>query len=203
MVCGLVFTLEEALASNWLFSAVGLSLVGFGLLDRSLSLFGSVSLIRGIVWTAIAWNLLHAVLVNHARAGSSSELISQVHTTQEFHDLALSIRKILEDPLQKTRRVFISGDVVWPLTWYFRDLRGYQFSSKDEFRQGFDYVIKDYEPSEKVPEGYTARQVTLRGWWVPPYEEMTLKRFLGYSLFHYPWNNEGIGYAYATLYVRE
>ena len=134
-----------------------------------------------------------AILTNYTYAGKANEFLSQVHTTPEFHDLVMKIRREHFAPTSaEPPKILGIGESVWPITWYLVDVPGYRFNADDAERPGFTYIFQDYkDPVEKLPPGFSALKVPLRGWWVPDYDKMTLRRYLAYSLNHTPWSPTG------------
>jgi hypothetical protein len=105
---------------------------------------------------------------------------------------------LYERPMYRPK-VLVAGDATWPLTWYFRHLRDeYKFTATPSEKLNFTYIVQDYkekpEPAD-IPEGYYAREINLRGWWVPDFTQMTLKKFLNVSVNHYPWSPSGFSKA--------
>jgi hypothetical protein len=105
------------------------------------------------------------------------------------------VREVQFQPDAYKPSVYATGDATWPLTWYFRNLKeSYKFNlSEPSEKQDFTYLIEDHNDTVKgdLPEGFYSRKVNLRGWWVPDFREMTLKRFLRYAVNHYPWGPTG------------
>jgi hypothetical protein len=141
------------------------------------------------------------VQTNYLYAGKETEYLSQVHTTYELAEYA----KHIIDQVHFERngfkpKVYATGESTWPLTWYFRVIpQEYRFSVKDkEELKDFAYIFiswkEKHDPSE-IPEGYIQRRINLRGWWVPDFSQVSLKKFLRYSINHYPWNTSGFSYA--------
>jgi hypothetical protein len=142
-----------------------------------------------------------AAIVNFTNAGSEKEYISQVHTTHELKKVVNHIRWEIESQSRGYRpRVYIDGDAVWPVVWYLRDLPENKFGASATDRRDFKYQIVNADEADKVSDVYRKRQINLRGWWVPNFEEMTLKKCLWYAITHQPWS--GTGFAYTTLLTR-
>jgi len=142
-----------------------------------------------------------SVQTNYLYAGKETEYLSQVHTTYELAEFAKNIiDQVLFERNGFKPKVYATGESTWPLTWYFRLIpQEYKFSVKDkEELKEFAYIFlswkEKHDPSE-IPDGYTQRRVNLRGWWVPDFAQISLKKFLRYSLHHYPWNTSGFSYA--------
>jgi hypothetical protein len=137
-------------------------------------------------------------------AGKETEYLSQVHTTYDLAATAKHIIDVTQNEKENFRpKILVEGEATWPMTWYFRHLREeYKFSAKPEEYKDFTYLFldwKDKPEDRKYPEGFYIRKMNLRGWWVPDFKQMTLKKFLTYSVNHYPWGPSG--FSYTTLLV--
>jgi uncharacterized protein (TIGR03663 family) len=220
VVLGILFVLQEALMrsddmgkfivsainsakENSMFFACGLTLIIFGLLADTAKMFDRINVAHFMLLCICLWNIRAAIQTNFVYAGQAREYLSQVHTTPEFHDLMKTIRREVEVQNRGFKpKIFISGDATWPSTWYLRDIPEYKFTASEAERVTFDYIIQDYkEPPTNVPAGYEVAKINLRGWWVPDFEQMTLRGFLNYSLNHTPWN--GVGHQYVHLLVKK
>jgi uncharacterized protein (TIGR03663 family) len=167
-----------------------------GFMSRTSTDLGRFNVLAALALLAVGYNIRGTLQANFLYAGKETEYISQVHTTYEIHDLAQKIvREVQFQPEAYKPNVYATGDATWPLTWYFRNLKeSYKFNlSEPSERQDFTYLIEDYNDTVKsdLPEGFYSRKVNLRGWWVPDFREMTLKRFLRYAVNHYPWGPTG------------
>lgn len=167
-----------------------------GLLSRTSAGLGTFNVLAALALIAAGYNIRGTIQANFLYAGKETEYISQVHTTYEIAELA---QKIVHDvqfqPDAYKPNVFVTGDATWPLTWYFKNLRdSYKFNVSDASeKRNFTYLIQDYNDTVKseLPDGFYSRKVNLRGWWVPDFREMTLKKFLRYAINHYPWGPTG------------
>jgi uncharacterized protein (TIGR03663 family) len=190
--------------TNFIFIAIGLFLAVIGVVDDLIlkgRIFGRVNLLYFLLLIGFVYNLRSMVLTNFVYAGNEREVLSQVHTAKE----AIDVARMIEDEVVLERRgyqphVYVSGDAIWPLTWYFRKLPTYDYIADEKKRSNFLFRIEDWKEGNNAPEGYTARRFNLRGWFVPDYNTATLKRMLHYSINHEPWNMPG--FAYASLYYR-
>jgi hypothetical protein len=144
------------------------------------------------------------IQTNFVYAGKETEYISQVHTTYELAEVAQRIagEALFERPGYRPK-VLVTGEATWPLSWYFRNLRDeYRFTAKPEEKTNFTYIFQDWKDTPdpgSIPDGYYRRKLNLRGWWVPDFRQMTLKKFLNFSVNHYPWSPSG--FTYTTLLV--
>lgn len=154
---------------------------------------------RWIIGIAALFTLRSAIQTNQLYGGRETEYLSQVHTT---YDLAEVAKQIVDDAQNEREGyaplVFATGEATWPLAWYFRNLRDeYKFQAKPEERSKFTYLFIDWKDNREpgdIPEGYTARKLNLRGWWVPDFRQVTLKKFLRYAVNHVPWGTSGFTY---------
>jgi len=200
----LIFMYEEGFKPNLMFvvSSCVILLIAF-LEGMGVTKFTGRCNLRTWAFVVIAvFNLRMAILTNFTYAGHSSEFLSQVHTTPEFHELVQRMRQEIESPLHGAKPTILGvNEVVWPITWYLVDIPQYKFSAEPSERPGFTWIFQDFkEPAENVPEGFTVQQIPLRGWWVPDYQQMTLKKFLNYAVNHRPWSD--VGYTYVHLLTR-
>lgn len=187
---------------DYLFLSVGVLLILIALFDNFGHYLGKFNVGRWITLAALLFMIRASVQTNFLYGGRETEYLSQVHTTDDLHEVAL---QIIDDVTNQRHGykplVFATGEATWPLAWYFRHLRDeYKFTAKPEERVNYTYLFIDWkdqrEPGE-IPEGYTARKLNLRGWWVPEFKQLTLKKFLRYSINHYPWSPSG--FTYTTL----
>jgi hypothetical protein len=138
------------------------------------------------------YSLRAALQTNYLYAGESNEYLSQVHTTYQFHRIALRIRDEMKS-LSKgyAPLLLVEGDATWPMTTYMIRMPEYRFTRDQEKRAEYDYIVTNWKDKLTVPEGFKVEKVHLRGWWVPDFGGVTLKRFLTYAITHKPWNSEG------------
>ena len=210
---GILFILEEPKAGpmqpspitlNWHWLAAALILGGIALMDSSLEFLSGVNL-KVMLFVLLSLYCLRAsIMTNFTFAGRASELVSQVHTTHEYDGVVRRIRSEFLAAAEENRpMMLVSGESVWPTVWYMRSLP-LRYEAKPEERGNYAYIMQDYkENPTDVPEGFEVRKLKLRGWWVPDFSEMTLKRFLNYSFNHIPWKprsgGDASGYSYVTL----
>jgi uncharacterized protein (TIGR03663 family) len=185
-----------------LFLCAGATLIAIGWLDDYGRYLGKFNVGKWLTVAGLLFMVRASVQTNFLYAGRETEYLSQVHTTHDLHEIAL---QVIDDVTNQRHGykplVFGTGEATWPLAWYFRHLKEeYKFMAKPEERTNYTYLFIDWkeqrEPNE-IPEGYTARKVNLRGWWVPEFRQITLKKFLRYSINHYPWSPSG--FTYTTL----
>ncbi len=206
---GFWFTIfDEGLNSNWFWLASGLVIAGIGLVDCMTALLGNINL-RTFSCVVVGLFLIRiSILTNFVYAGKSNELISQVHTTPEFDRVMKYIRsEMLLSDEEHRPQCLVSGEGVWPTVWYLHGLP-LRYDATPDQRKDYRWIIQDFkEAPTDVPPGFTVQKLRLRGWWVPDYTQMSLKRFLGYAVNHLPWKpgwgGDPSGYSYVTFLSRE
>lgn len=204
IVLGIIFFLEGSPGRNWIFVVFGGVISVVAVFDSTFALFRPINLVKVVAVFAVIYNVRASFQTNFIYPGKASEFLSQVHTTDELVDLANEIRRTIELQTPGYRpRVFVDGEPVWPLTWYFKDLPEYNYSADAQERNKFKYQFLTYEEGQSPPPGYRTRRVNLRGWWVPEYKDMKLKNFLLYALNHTPWGSTGFSYATFNELVNE
>jgi uncharacterized protein (TIGR03663 family) len=213
ILIGMIFIFEEKIAAvsltsffespnfveNRDFLWLGALLISCALCSTMGRYLGTFNCGRALTVFAIAFMLRASIQTNFLYAGKDNEYLSQVHTTYEIADFA---RRVVDDVLYERPayrpKVLVTGDATWPLTWYFRHLPNeYRFSATPEEQKNFTYIVQDYkDPPQagQIPDGFYSRKVNLRGWWVPDFSQMTLKKFLRYAINHYPWSTTGFTY---------
>lgn len=216
IILGILFAGEQWSEINERFSKENLSFIVFGMLcvvtgvaasweasarNAETTFLGTMNIGRWGAAIACLFMLRASIQTNYLYAGKETEYLSQVHTTYELAEFA---KNIIDQALYERNgfkpRVYATGESTWPLTWYFRNIPNeYRFSLKtpEEIKE-FAYIFlswkEKHEPSE-IPDGYVQRRINLRGWWVPDFNQISLKKFLRYSVNHYPWNTSGFSYA--------
>jgi uncharacterized protein (TIGR03663 family) len=197
---------EPTIKENMGFLGVGVLVAMCGLLSLWEEYLGRFNVGLAVCLLAIGFNIRATVQTNFLYAGKETEYLSQVHTTYE---LAEAAKNIIDTTLNEKNnyrpKILVNGEATWPLTWYFRHLREeYKFSATRDEWKDFTYIFDDWkEPStgEAAPEGFYVRKLNLRGWWVPDFKLMTVKKSLAYAVNHYPWGPSG--FSYTTLLVNK
>ena len=207
MTLGFIFILERKSADpktneDIVIIGFGILMAAIAILDQWGNYLGRCNIGRWVVAIAALFSIRAAIQTNYLYGGKETEYLSQVHST---YDVAEMAKQIIDETLNQRDGykplVFVTGEATWPLAWYFRHLKDeYKFQKKPEETSKFTYLFIDWkdkrDPGE-IPEGYTERKMNLRGWWVPDFRQITLKKFLRYSINHYPWNTSG--FTYTTL----
>jgi len=198
-------TLLTAAWDNSLLFCGGVVLYVTYFFNNRTNLLGKVNLAKFLFFVTCLFCLRISILTNFVYGGSETEFISQVHTTPEFHNLAVRLRKESQSNIRPTEfKILGDGDPVWPLTWYMVGVQDFRFIANDEERKTFDIIIQTYDDAPKnVPPGFEKRKITLRGWWVPDYNQMSLKKFLNVSVNHIPWSPSGFTYAWLFINTKK
>lgn len=198
-ILGLLFSMEDGMAKNAPFFLAGLVLPGIALADIYLPFLGTCNLRVLSLLLLFVFNARLAIMTSFPSREKELGYISQVHTTTEFRDLALLIRSNIENHVFGSRPyIHVTGEASWPVTWYFKGLPEYRFDALPADKKGYAYIFDTWKDEDQpVPEGFIARRINLRGWWVPEFPQMSLKKFLNYSINLEPWS--GIGYTYVRL----
>ena len=213
IVLAVIFTVQaKAIEGNWWFFGIGGILIVFYLIDWSLGKLlvvkafshGSMLpqanlLVVGSVVFAL-FSFRATSLTNFVFGGNEREFMSQVHTVSEAIDVAdMIVNEVVSQRRGYQPHIFVEGEATWPLTWYFRKLPTYDYINKDK-RSGYLFRIEDWKEGVPPPSGFKARRINLRGWWVPDYQQINLKRVIRYYLSHETWNPPG--FSYVNLYTR-
>lgn len=197
-------TLASIITSNIPYLVAGALLLIVGVLDKRLKMLGTTNLYWLGFAVLVVFNARIAFISNYVTEEREIGFISQVHTTREFKNSLNEIRKLTElKSSGAPRKIFVTGEPVWPATWYFRGVPEYQFQELGaEPEKNIDYILDTWkEGDQDAHPGFAHRRLNLRGWWVPEYEKMTLKRYLDMSINLRPFS--GIGYSYTSLYVNK
>ncbi len=212
---------------NKLFSYLGISLITLALISYLTSSqkdgFEKVSILFGVLFLIlsflkneikinlatftlvliVATTLNSAILTNFTHAGKANELMSQVHTTYEFDKTIKRIKSEHEsNKIGRKYTVYTTGDPVWPTTAYLRGMKGYKYQANNSDIKKMCYVFDSFDNGKiEKPEGFLEKKIPIRGWWVPDYKQVTIKKYLNYLLTHKNWNSSG--YSYAKMFVNQ
>ncbi len=210
VILGMIFVAEsqgnvsfrDSLVDNRYIFLTGGAFLVFSLVAGWAGLLGKINLTIALLAVFSLYSLRTALQINFLYAGESSEYLSQVHTTYQFHRIALRIRDEMKS-LSKgyAPSLLVEGDATWPMTTYMIGMPEYRFTTDRKKRAKFDYIITNWKDRLEVPDGFTVEKINLRGWWVPDFGQMTLKRFLSYAITHKPWSVEG--YSHAALLTKQ
>lgn len=218
LILGVIFFFEDSAISSsgsiflrdsgTLNTATDLMIFGFiGILFSYLdAIFKYLPTVNGgrFIFAIFSLFLLRmAWLTNNVHQEREIGFISQVHTTREFKSKLLAIRQLSESEiLGRKLKIHVSGEPVWPGTWYFRDMPEYQYQDlKPEEFGNYDVILRTWKEDEKVPDNFVAEKINLRGWWVPDYKQMSWKNYLNMAINLQPWS--GLGYSYTTVWLNK
>ncbi len=138
--------------------------------------------------------------VNFSKAGAQEELLSQVHTTPQYEDILIALRR--ETMLrEKPMHILLYRENAWPGAWFLYGLPEVAYTTNDTLKSSYDVVLTSYKDPEFRNLGYQEYNVPFRWWWVPDYEQMGPKEFLQYLFQRTPWNSTGI--MSITIYYKE
>lgn len=200
VVCliGLFFVLENKEAETWsgnnaLTLIFGVLLILLGYADSAFKLYPQINLLKALAIIGVLYTLRIAYMTNFTHSGSAVEYFSQVHTTKEFHNFVMDVRRQAESPTRSGVKptILAEGECVWPITWYLIDIPEYKFSATPDERKNFDYIFENHVPGAAVPEGFCSEVLALRSWFVPDWDQVTLKGYLIYLFNRRPWNGTG------------
>lgn len=208
MALGLIFIAEQGGSLNDRLELENVVFISFGLIcfmaamvHMAYPYLGRIHVARWVVAIGCIYLFRAAIQTNYVYAGKETEYLSQVHTTYELAETAKQIIDEVKFERKAYRpKVYATGESTWPLTWYFRNIPDeYRFNAKPDEMPNFTYIYQGWKEGmtrTDFPEGYYPRRINLRGWWVPEWREVTLKKFLRYGVNHYPWSSSGFSYAY-------
>ncbi len=141
------------------------------------------------------------LMTNFNRSGDDTELISQVHTTKEFHNIMKRIKDRMVSPTKVNSKALITGDAVWPATWYLFNQEDYHYIMQQKEVKLYPYIIENYPAQLPLEESHRKVTIKLRGWWVPEYEALSFGTYLNYMITHKPWSNTG--FSYVDFYIKK
>ena len=187
---GRAFELSFVINNHQLLLIIGLIAIALDYVDRKAQLFVHTNAAVVCLVICSIFMMRMAYLANFEHKFRELGYITQVHTTYQTVQIANKIRsEILNAPDGMKPSVLVTGDGVWPLTWYFRDLPTYKFSATPEEKVNFKYIFQDEK--DVIPSGFKQAKLALRGWWVPEFSQMTFRRFLAMSFNLRTWGGNG------------
>lgn len=155
----------------------------------------SVSLFHISLALIFLFNFRISLITNYGQAGSSSEFIGQVHTTQVYEKIILKIRDEINQPVNGRKpKILALSPNLWPTTWFLSGLHQYHHQIRSSSPSNYDYILADIHNPEleaKLLKTHHKMSIPLRAWWLPDYKRMTLMGYFKYAFFHYPWNKPG------------
>lgn len=143
----------------------------------------------------LSLSIFKTIYINFISAGSEKELISQVHTTKQYEDIAIKIRDSLDKPVGSIKpRVLILEDNGWPLSWYLWGYGGVDYAASLTQQSNYDFIFDkflDTDPSGLLSKTHNRELVSLRHYWWPHFSELTFKRWLALYFLNEPWSVSG------------
>ncbi len=130
-----------------------------------------------------------------------AELMEYVQST---YDIPRMVQKIKETQAKSADfTLLLTGESVWPLSWYFRDVPKIYFEKQIEFQDvGMTVIVSDPEDfvndQQILGENYEYQKYSLRAWWPEPslpkdtglwqatrylFQEASLRQRIRYFLF--------------------
>lgn len=190
---------ESTVLENSGFLAFGLVFMILALLEQRIRLMGEFCVYTVLLLVVVVYNVRMAFITNFVKPGHASEYISQVHTTPEFHAMTLQIREKMTASVNGIRPLVLGrGESTWPITWYMAGVEGFNFDiPSGKSMSDYEYIFDSWDDNQglkKIPAGFIGRQLEFRGWWVPDFNVISLRRFLRYAINHTPWNSTGFTY---------
>ncbi len=132
---------------------------------------------------------------NFHASGAPENLLTQVHTTEEFESSMVEIRSQMESYEQGIGPyLLVKKGETWPTTWYLHGRSEYHFHDNQRPLDSYNYIIgqpNDAELNVKLRETYNKEIIPLRSWWLPQYKEMNIKNLWNYFLTKKVWNRTG------------
>ena len=195
---GLIFILEQENPkhSDYLLFYSGGILAVLSYSANRLKLLGRLRTYYVVLAIVVLISSRAAILSNFVYPGHPNELLSQVHTTPEFDQISRRIRLEIESLEPGFKPSVLSlGDSTWPLTAYFNNIDEFEFQADVQNINSYAYIFDDYNIGiPELPPGYNIENIPLRGWWVPDYSLVSIRKIALYTWNHTPWNPPGFTY---------
>lgn len=150
-------------------------------------------------------------LTNFREPGNFRDIISQVHTSERLQNIAHEIVRDLTSrrELGEIEKVYVEGDATWPLDFYFRSLNfpakksTYVFASNKGLPSGdYKYIFTD-KADYREKKGYYSEEISLRGWWVPRYKDLSFMDWMTYIWLRQVPDDNPIGDHKVRFYMRQ
>lgn len=134
---------------------------------------------------------------NYSHRNSPENLLTQVHTTEEFEAAMLEISSQMQSkPQGKGPYLLVKDQGTWPSTWFFHGRKEYHYLPGIKPLKDYDYILgktNDDELNGILKGSYNKEIIPFRAWWVPQYQEMSVLKLWRYFLKKEPWNGSGRG----------
>ena len=146
----------------------------------------------GLLIIVFCFNLYKSLLTNFSRAGKSTELLSQVHTTMQFEKTILKIKDQFDFPINGQKSKFYTT-FTWPTSWYLYGYSQYHFSKKLKNLSDYHYIITENKKNYlSLSKTHYHSDLKFRHWWVPDYKKISWPNFFDYLINQRPWNKTGV-----------
>lgn len=134
------------------------------------------------------------IYINHRAGGDAKELISQVHTTKAYEDVALKLKESLELPPGFVKpRILVLEDNGWPLSWYIWGLSGVEYRKMANYHD-YDFIYdKLMNPAlaTELVKTHERQVIPLRHYWWPSFSDITFRRWVKLIFEHEVWSDTG------------
>src|SRR5690606_13116720 len=134
------------------------------------------------------------IYINHIAPGDARELISQVHTTKAYEDIALKLRDSLNVPSGAIKpRILVLEDNGWPLSWYIWGINGVDYHKLASYQE-YDFIYDKLMNPQLATElnlSHERQVIPLRHYWWPNFNELSFSRWLKLIFLHENWSNTG------------
>lgn len=150
--------------------------------------------LAGLLAVSVAFTAVVAVRPAITDGADPRELLVTVQTSTDVPPISARLHAGQADGTITNILVDQRGGGSWPWAWYLNDLSGvaYVDLTNGEFPDGYDALILDGSAGAPVvPEGYTVEEFSLRRWWVPDYDAMTIGDALRWLFTRETWNETG------------
>ncbi len=148
--------------------------------------------------------IYNSIWVNYQHPNNAHNLLSQVHTTQEFEDTLTGIREEMDSFENGHGPLFLAKDGhTWPTSWYFFNRNEYKYNYSKKSLPHYKYILTttdDREAAKQLKESHSFRDISYRSWYLPRYEEIRVIDFLKYW-WNFSTENQ-LGEARLRLYLR-
>ncbi len=141
----------------------------------------------------LALNIKTLIWTNFTNSHDPKNLLSQVHTSQEFETLMQRLRKSI-DSSQPTDYFLVNDSYTWPTTWYMHGSKGYHFYKSKKDMKTYQYILakpEDNHANMSLRDTHDKTTLPLRLWWLPAYKELSVINSGKYYLNKETWNQKG------------
>lgn len=147
----------------------------------------------------LCFNIYKAYLINFKSPGDQKFAITQVQTSNDFENKAIELKKISDQSPEGLKpRILAIGSNVWPLAYYFRDMKDFVYNQSNRNFNSFDFIFMDQINLKEVDdiERFEKTRISMRHWWVPDQRKITWKGYFKTLFTLEPWNKPGTKWSY-------